>query len=272
MKNTFKLTLLLVAAFAFMVSCKQAGKTGIAENTAEKLDQSEIKEGIEEVVFPLPEPMGVYQMLENIGAVYMGNVLNPVSSIEKYLVSNVKAANLGIYAADLSYATVYDAKEEIDANTSALKTLLDDLDVKVDYKKLMSDETKEKASNIDSLIQLTTELFYDTYEFLYQESDPSLAVLMVNGFYIEGLFIATHISEDTFDNVEMVNIIYGQAQPLEKLIELNSKFTENQYVETLQNALLKLKALYDATDGSLTKAQLDEITSTIATIRTSIVS
>lgn len=272
MKKTFKLTMLFVAAIAFLASCKQAGQTEVAETSADKLSEQEIKEGIEEVVFPLPEPMGVYQMLENIGASYVGDVLNPVASIEQYLISNVKAANLGVYAADLSYATVYNAKEEIDAYTSSLKVLIDDLDVKVDYKMLMSEETKEKASNVDSLIKLTTGLFLDTYEFLYKESDPSLAVLMVNGFYIEGLYIATHISKDTYDNVEMINIIYGQAKPLETLIELNSKFVDNQYVETLQNALLKLKALYDATDGSLTKEQLDSITSTIETIRSSIVS
>lgn len=272
MKKTFKLTMLLLAAFAFMASCKQATKTDVTENNGEKLSEDEIKEGIEEVVFPLPEPMGVYQMLENIGASYVGEVLNPAQSAEEYTISNVKAANLGVYAADLSYATVYDSKDDVDTYTSTLKTLIDDLDVKVDYIKLMSDETKEKASNIDSLIDLTTELFIDTYEFLYKESDPSLAILMVNGFYIEGLYIATHISKDTYDNVEMVNIIYDQAKPLDKLIELNAKFTDNQYIETLQTALLKLKTLYDATDGSLTKEQLEEISTTIETIRGSIVS
>jgi len=272
MKKTLTYTALLIAAVAFLVSCKQAGKTEAGDASAEKLSEEEIKEGIEEVVFPLPEPMGVYQMLENIGASYVGDVLNPATSLENYLVSNVKAANLGVYAADLSYATVYDAKEDIDKYTNALKVIIDDLGVKVDYKTLMSEETKEKAQNLDSLITLTTGLFFDTYEFLYKESDPSLAVLMVNGFYIEGLYIATHISDDTFDNVEMVNIIYSQAKPLETLIELNSKFTDNQYIETLQNALLKLKALYDATDGSLTKEQLDGIKSTIETIRGSLVS
>lgn len=272
MKKTLTFTALLIVAVAFLFSCKQATKTEATDTSAEMLSEKEIKEGIEDVVFPLPEPMGVYQMLENIGASYVGDVLNPAESIENYLISNVKAANLGVYAADLSYATVYDSKDDIDKYTNTLKVLIDDLGVKVDYKTLMSEETKEKAQNLDSLIVLTTDLFYNTYDFLYKESDPSLAVLMVNGFYIEGLFIATHISEDTFDNIEMVNIIYGQAEPLATLIELNSKFTDNQYIETLQNALLKLKALYDATDGSLTKEQLDGITSTIATIRGSLVS
>jgi hypothetical protein len=271
MKNTMKFALLLVAAIAFAAACKPAGEKSSTTEASDKISEEEIKAGVEEVVFPLPEPMNVYQMLENIGASYVGAVLNPVESIEKYYSSNVKAANLGVYAADLSYATVYDRKDDIDAYSQSLKILIDDLGIKIDYKMLISEETKAKTENLDSLIELTTEVFYNTYEFLYKESDPALAALMVNGFYVEGLYIATHISEDTFNNTEMVKIIYDQSKPLEKLIELNGKFPENQYLETLQNALKKLKALYDETDGSLTKEQLKTLTTSIETIRNSIV-
>jgi hypothetical protein len=272
MKTRLNLAILFVAVLVFVTSCKQAGQQGATETSSEKLSEEDIKAGIEAVVFPLPEPMSVYQMLQEIGAVYVGDILNPVASIDNYHASNIKATNLGVYAADLSYATVYDKKSDTDTYKQALKTLINDLDIKIDYKTLVSEETKEKAENIDSLIDLTSKIFYDTYEFLYNESDPALAALMVNGYYIEGLYIATHISKDTYDNVEMVKIIYGQAEPLEKLLELNSKFEGNQYIETLQSALSKLKTQYDATDGSLTKEQLDEITSTIESIRASLIS
>jgi hypothetical protein len=272
MKKSFKLTMLTVVVIVFLASCNKSGKNNATGTSADKLSKEEIKEGIEKIVFPLPEPMGVYQMLEDIGASYIGDILNPVESIEKYFASNVKATNLGVYSADLSYATVYDKKDAIDSYTKSMKILIDDLGIKVDYKNLLSDETKQKAENIDSLIKITTKVFYDTYEFLYEESDPALAALMVNGLYIEGLYIATHISKETFDNVEMVKIIYSQSKPLEKLIELNSKFIDNQYIETLQNALTKLKLQYDSTDGSLTKEQLDSITNIIETIRGSLVS
>jgi hypothetical protein len=272
MKNNLRIALLMVAMLTMIIACKQAGEQSTAESTNEKLNQEDIKASVKEAVFPLPEPMEVYQMLENIGANYVGNILNPAESIEGYYASNIKAVNLGVYAADLSYATVYEKKEAVDKYTKILKVLIDDLGIKIDYKKLMSEDTKAFVQNSDSLIKLTTEVFYDTYEFLYKESDASLAALMVNGYYIEGLYIATHISKDTYDNAEMVKIIYSQSESLKNIIELNKKFEENQYLETLQTALLKLKALYDATDGSLTKEQLDSLTATIKTIRNSVVS
>ncbi|MBN2487292.1 MAG: hypothetical protein JXB34_15055 [Bacteroidales bacterium] len=264
--------LILVCSALFLPACKQSTDKLSDSEKGDKISQEEIQKSVEEVIFPLPEPMGVYKMLQDIGASYVGNVLNPAGSVSKYFKANDKAVNLGVYAADLSYAVVYEKKNDADAYTKIVKQLIDDLDIDIDYKSLTSDETKEKAANTDSLVKITSQVFYDTYEFLYSKSDPALAALMVNGFYVEGLYIATHISKDTYDNVEMVKIIYGQAKPLEELIKLNEKFAGNEYIKALQGTLLKLKELYDATDGSLTKEQLKAITSTIATIRESMVS
>lgn len=273
MKIIFRATLLsmMIATFLFS-SCKQSSEKVSEAEKGNKLTQDEIKKGVEEVVFPLPQPMGVYQMLQEIGATYVGDVLNPVKNVENYFTANVKAVNLGVYAADLSYATVYDKKDDIDTYSKTIKKLVDDLGIKVDYMKLTSEETKAKTESLDSLIDITTEIFYDVYTFLYNESDPALAAQMVNGIYVEGLYIATHISEVTFDNVEMVKIIYGQAAPLDELIKLNENFADNQYIQTIQSALKKLKALYLETDGSLNQKQLDEIKAAVATIRDTFVS
>lgn len=273
MKSLFKASLLSVLFAAFLFSsCKQSADNTTEAEKGDKLTQDEIKKGVEEVVFPLPQPMGVYQMLQEIGATYVGDVLNPVKNVENYFTANVKAVNLGVYAADLSYATVYDKKDDVDAYSKTIKKLVDDLGIKVDYMKLTSEETKAKTENLDSLVDLTTEIFFDVYEFLYNESDPALAAQMVNGLYVEGLYIATHISEVTFDNVEMVKIIYGQASPLEELLKLNENFADDQYIQTIQSALKKLKSLYDETDGSLTQEQLDAIKASVAAIRDTFVS
>ena len=273
MKSITNLTLIITLLIVFLFSaCKQTGENTTSHEKGGKLSAEEIKKGVEKIVFPLPEPVGVYQMLEEIGATYNSNVLNSPESIEKYYTSYVKAVNLGVYAADLSYATVYEKQGDVDTYARLLKKLVDDLGIKIDLKSLNNEETREKALNLDSLINITTGVFYNTYDFLYKESDPALAALMANGFYIEGLYIATHISKETFDNLEIVKIIYEQSKPLGELIKLNDKFPDNQYLQTVQGALKKLKTLYDESDGSLNKEQLDSITSTIENIRDSLIS
>jgi hypothetical protein len=266
-------TLVIIVSGAVLAfsACKPSANNSSVNKEAEKISKSEIQKGVEEVLFPLPEPMGVYKMLDNIGATYAGNILNPVTSISKYTISNAKAVNLGVYAADLSYATIYDKKNDVDAYSQVLKSIIDDLGVKVDYQSITSQESRKKVENPDSLVKLTTQVFYDVYDFLYKESDPSYAALMANGYYVEGLYIATHLLKETYNNFEMLKIVCQQEQPLAEIINLNEKFTANPTIQNLQNSLKKLKAFYESTNGSINQQQLDEIAKSIEAIRKSIV-
>ncbi len=274
MKTKLKTAAMLAVAIMIALACKQTEQGSKSDSSVDdqSLNEEEIKASIEEMVFPLPEPMGVYTMLEEIGAEYDDEILNPVTNLANYHTSNVKAANLGVYAADLSYTTVYQNDKSTDSYTKTIKSLIDDLEIEVDYKKLLNENTEEAIENSDSLIKLTSETFIETYDFLKKESEPSLAVLMVNGFYIEGLYIATQILEGTYDNVEMVKIIYSQAKPLDEIINLNEKFIENEYIKALQKQLITLKSFYETNDGSLTKEQLTSITKTIEAIRSTLIS
>jgi hypothetical protein len=270
MKIKSALFVIVCTAISFS-ACKQSSNKLTDAEKGDKISQDSIQQGVEKVVFPLPKPMGVYQMLEDIGATYAGKVLNPVESNTKYLTSNVKAVNLGVYAADLSYATIYDKKADIDAYGQVLKSIIDDMGIKVDYQLITSEENRKKVENSDSLVQLTTKVFYNVYDFLYQQSDPSYAALMANGYYVEGLYIATHLMKETYNNYEMLKIVCQQEAPLAEIIKLNEKFADNQYVQTLQGSLKKLKALYESYGGSINQKQLDELAKTIEAIRSTMV-
>jgi hypothetical protein len=264
--------ILLIAIFV-IVSCKQAKQPSASQAAdQQKLNKEEIKEGLKKVAYPLPEPFQVYNMLNDIGAKYLGSIMNPVQNVDKYFTDKNKAVNIGVYAADLGYAATYNNQVDFKAYSTVLKRLVDDLGVSVDYSIFQNDENKEKFTNKDTLVSYISNVFYDTYSFLYAESTPSLSGLMASGAWIEGLYITTHISKDTYNNSEMVKIIYKQGESLGKLIELLQKFESDDMAKSLLNALTKLKGMYDATNGSLTEEQLKGITSAIENIRSSIIS
>ena len=273
MKFSIKLFSILLVAIIFVTACKQGIKPASSQaSDQQKLNKEEIKEGLKEVAYPLPEPFQVYNMLDDIGASYLGSVMNPVQNIDKYFTDKAKASNVGVYAADLGYAATYNNAVDFKAYSTVLKSLVDDLGVSVDYSILQNEESKEKFTNKDTLVGYITNVFYDTYSFLYAESTPSLAGLMATGAWVEGLYITTHISKDTYNNTEMVKIIYKQGESLGKLIDLLKKFDNDETAKSLLNALIKLKGMYDSTNGSLTEEQLKSITLTIETIRLSIIS
>ena len=124
-------------------------------------------------------------------------------------------------------------------------------------------DMNEKLADKDSLIAFVSDTYYNTYSFLYKESSPSLSALMAVGAWVEGMYIATHISEDTYQNTEIIKVIYNQSKSLESLIAFVSKFQDDEMIASQLGALKKLKAMFDETDGSLTNEQLKNIITTI---------
>jgi hypothetical protein len=252
-------------------SCKQSS-TGTGESDTTLIVRDSLLTEVKEVVYPLPAPLELYQRLEDIGATYIGNILNPVENIDKYYTEKNKALNLGTYAADLSYVSTYNKKQAIQLYSKNLKSLMDDLNVNINFTDFYSEEMKEKLENKDSLVNTVTNVFYDAYSEMAKNGDPSLAALMLTGIWAEGLYIASHISSETYNNTEIVKIIYDQRTSLEIVLDLLEKTKGNEVTDSMIKALENVKTMYDETGDSLTKQQLDEITKAIENIRSSIIS
>ena len=274
MKFVTKFLITFISVVILTTSCRQsAQKEGEQSSDMEMVEQKDIEQELQDIANPLPEPFEVYSMLENIGASYLGKVLNSPENAETYFTQKSKAVNAGVYAADLAYAVTYNNKEDIKTYSSVLKSILDDLGLNFDYTSLQSEIMKQKLMDKDTLIKYVSKIYVDTYEFLYKESAPSYAALMVSGAWVEGLYIASHISEDTYQNYDIVKIIYDQGKSLNKLVEFLGKYTDqDELVSSYYDAFFKLKTLYDNTNGSLTEKQLNDIISTIEVIRDSMIS
>ncbi|MBN2215264.1 MAG: hypothetical protein JW723_13585 [Bacteroidales bacterium] len=260
------------AVLLLSVSSCRHRSAGTGEGDTAMITKDSLMSEVKEVVYPLPAPLELYQKLEDIGASYIGNVLNPVENIDKYYTEKNKALNLGTYAADLSYVSAYNKKQEMQLYSKNLKTLMDDLNVNINFTDFYSQEMKQKLENKDTVVKIVTNVFYDTYTAMQKEGDTALAALMLTGIWAEGLYIASHISEDTYNNNEIVQIIYDQKNSLQIVLDMLNKTKGNEVTNSMIKALENIKAMYDKTGDSLTKEQLSEITHAIENIRSSIIS
>lgn len=263
--------LLLLFVIAGCKSGTQDETTGDNQEVQE-LDKKSIEQEVENLVLHLPTPFEFAEMLNNIGARYVNEVLNSPENVDRYFTERQKALNLGVYGADLGYSSVYERTQQTKEYLDVVRTLLNDLNVDVDYSFFVDEDQREKLNNQDTLVQVLTNTFYEAYEFLNEKNSSELTALMAAGTWIEGLYIATHISEDTYNNVDMVKLIFDQSQSLEQLLQLMDKFKENPAVSELYTSLQELKSTYKSTDGSLTKEELSAIKEKIGKIRTDIVS
>jgi hypothetical protein len=263
---------LSLAVVMILASCK-SGNTGTQDSVnTDTVSKTELSQDVKDVVYPLPTPFEVTTMLNEIGAKYNSATLNPANKVEKYFTESSKAVNLGIYGADLAYAATYDQKQDIKLYSNALKKLVDDLGINIDFTSLLADENKEKFNNKDTLVKYITNTFSDTYQYLGEKSNPDLAIIMTSGMWVELMYIATNISEDTYHVTGMVQLITSQKDSYNKLMGLLASRNSNTEIKDLETKLLVLKPVFDKIDAGLTQADYKIILNTIKDVRKNFVS
>jgi hypothetical protein len=261
-----------VIAIFILASCK--GRTKSAEQdllASDSLNKELLASDIKEVLYPLPAPFEMTKMLNDIGATYSPKNLNAAKNTEKYITEQSKAVNLGIYGADLAYASTYQQQQDIQTYLNSIKTLADQLGIAYDYTKLLSDEYKAKFENKDSLTAIVTNTIYDTYQYLDKKSNPDLAITMVTGMWVELMYIATNISEDSYNFSGLVDIISKQKASYEKVMSLLSSRNTNADIKSLETKLQVLKPVYDKVATGLSEVDYNLILKTIKAIRSSLV-
>jgi hypothetical protein len=255
-----------------MGSCQNSAKPGSEQAANDSTKLTEIAQDVKEVVYPLPTPFEMTQMLSDIGAKYNSASLNAPAKAEKYFTEKSKALNLGVYGADLAYAATYDQKQDVKLLSAAVKKLNDQLGINIDYSALLSDKVKEKANNKDSLASMITTTFFSTYKFLNEKGNPDHAIMMVTGMWVELMYIATNISEDTYHTTGLVNIITKQKDSYAKLMKLLAERNSNADIKAIEDQLQVLKPVFEKEAKGLQESDYKLILQTIKSVRKSVVS
>jgi hypothetical protein len=273
-KKIMNLNLAVLFATALLLaSCQGGVKTGSeSQATSDSVNVNELSQNVKDVVYPLPTPFEMTSMLNEIGARYVASSMNSSEKIDKYFTEKSKALNLGVYGADLAYAATYDQKQDVQLYSKAIKTLITDLGISIDYSSMLTEEFKEKVNNKDSLTKVITNTFYSTYKTLSEKSNADLSIMMVSGMWVELMYIATHISEDTYNNSSLVKIIAKQRDSYEKLLSLLKEHNTSKDIKELEDKLLILKPAFDKVDSGLQEKDYKLILTTIQAIRKSLVS
>ena len=264
---------ILITTSVLLFAC-QNGNKPVNQTTAaaDSSSMKNISQEVKAVVYPLPTPFQMTKMLNSMGATYSSTILNPVNKAGEYFTERIKAVNLGVYGADLAYVTSYDQKQDMQLYSKALKTLVDELGVNIDFSRLLTDDFKQKVNNKDSLVNIITQTYYETYKYLNQKSNPELAVMMVSGMWVELMYIATNISKETYHNSNIVKMVAGQKDSYFKLMNILSQYNQKADIKELENKLKDLKPVYEKVQSGLSETDYLLILKTIQSVRKSFIS
>lgn len=261
---------LFIAVFTFFgCKTKQEKEPAATEVTEKDLDKEAV---IEEISgYPLPTSFEVTKMLNDAKAPYILSICNTNENVGNYFLEKEKALNLGVYGADLSYASTYNMKQETMLYLDASKRLTDEMEISTAFNLTFIERIENNLENGDSLISIISDSFYDTYDYLTKNEKDKLAILIMAGSWIEGLYITSQIALTAGDNAIFLEIIAHQKNSLNKLLEVMDPVKEDEDVAEIHSGLTDLNKLYDTIEEKITDEQLEEISNFIETLRNNIV-
>ncbi|MFC2113346.1 hypothetical protein ACFLTA_08775, partial [Bacteroidota bacterium] len=265
----------IILAFSILFSfsaCKNQKSSDSGSKDADVLEAVEGKDAVIQEIseYPLPTSFEVTTLLVDAGASYILDLCNHVDNVDKYTNLKSKALNLGVYGADLSYAATYKQTQETMQYLSASAKLIDELQIGSFDEKLVSD-VEANIDNVDELITLISDSFYKTYEYLNNNEQDELSILVMAGSWIEALYISTQISIISADNQKIVEVINEQRSSLDKLLEVMVPIADSEMSADVFNGLVVLQKIYQDAGENLSGASLESLIKQTENLRSEII-
>ncbi len=251
--------------------CKSSKKD--AADAPEQADEQAPKEDVIKDLsgYPLPTSYEITDMLHEAGASYILTLSNAASNVGNYISSAEKALNLGVYGADLSYASTYMMKQETMQYLESSKRLIDELEISTAFNVSYAERVENNLDISDSTIIIISDSFYDTWNYLVENEKDKLAILVLSGSYIEGLYITTQIAITAADNTRFLEIIAHQKNSLNELIRIIEPIKEDADVSKIYNGLVDLAKIFEEVGETLTARQLEQVLSAVDLLREDII-
>jgi hypothetical protein len=272
MKKTIAAVILpfLVLSFTGLISCKERK----ARKEQQKVEMEQVKSldtEIQKNVYPLPTSAEVIKRLTELEVGYIIDITNPPENTNKYFTSASRAISLGVYGADLSYVTLYNIQQEVIKYMDAIRVLANDLNMSKIYNAALYDTIKKYYDKRDDLVRILTKAFNDTYAYLSDNEQQGLALLVVGGAWVEGMFLTTQVSEAAYEDAKFSRVLLDQKKSFELYLDISKPYMEDPMVKDFIDGLDPIKKVYDTLGTSLTLKNINDIKKAIEIIRSKII-
>ena len=199
---------------------------------------------VENIYFNVPTPMETAYILKKAGAIYDFSLpLDPNKAQDDYT-SEEQALLLGIYGSDLNYTIVSSKNQETMFYLNSTKILGE----KLGLGNILNEEVKNRVENNinskDSMQVIISDLFWKVEVSLMNDDRESISALIIAGGWIEGLYIATQISNQMQENQEIKSIICQQKYSTKSVLELLK--ANNVSTHTLETVIEPLEEINSA--------------------------
>ena len=272
MKTSKILVLLLSLVIIISTSC-QKGEKKDAEKDTTSQQIPDLPEEDDILVYPLPTPFEVTNLIQSTGSAYNISIANDINNASNYSSQKAQALNLGIYGADLAYASTYNQAQNTRDYINVVKKLSDELGLSDAIDKKLMERFEQNIENSDSIYKIVTNSYARVYNSLYKQGKQNSALLVITGAWVESLYLATQIAQTAQKPEELRNKLGEQKFNYNTLMDILKEANDDKTIQSVYDELSSLKEIMDKItvddddNTTMSKETFDELSKSIAEIR-----
>jgi len=153
----------------------------------------------------------------------------------------------------------------------AIRSLANELNMSKIYDETLYDRINKNFDKRDELVDILTEAFNNTYTYLSENDQQNLALLVVGGAWVEGMYLTTHVSEAAYQIAGISKVLIEQKESFDLFIDITKPYLDDPNVKEFVNKLEPIRKVYAELTTSLTNQNIIDITKAIESIRSQLV-
>ena len=147
----------------------------------------------------ISSPVEMANEIKGSGVQFQQSILNAAGNENKYETHFKKAANLGVYSADLGYINTFNKNTVVVDYLSSIKRLADGIGVGQFFDFTTLSNLAKNSTNLDSLKQIAVSSFNNIDLYLREGNRSNVSTAIVLGTWVEGIYITCSVIEQTKD-------------------------------------------------------------------------
>lgn len=196
-----------------------------------------------QVIKSIPPPVELSAIIKKSGADYFSDILNETGNVDKYNTNFLKAANLGVYGADLGYINIYNHKEDALSFLNIVVDLSEDLKVGQFFEFETIKRIADNNKNLDSMLNITQSNFEKMNNYLQDQNRSNISTFMLTGGWVEAMYLTTYVAVEKNDKA-LYEKIGEQKVVLDQLVILLDFYKNDPHAMELAKQFADLKKTF----------------------------
>lgn len=277
MMHIFKTLSAALIIGSIFIGCNGEEEKTDYEATTDTLS-SDVSAEMALVKVSIPKPTELTAEISNAGFNFNKSILSSPSKAGTYSTNFQKAANLGVYGADLGYVASYNQSQDAIEYFSAVNKLAKDLGLSSAFDENLIKSMGENMGKKDTLLDLIDQAYNKAERNLRSNQRVSIASVIAAGGWIEGVYITTQLLKDSpkdEKNKELYTRVWSHVSSFHHIIEILTAYKNNpdcaKMLEELKGFQPFIDQTHTSSKGVFTQEDIKAINEQITTVRNRIV-